>query len=90
MVTVGAILGMAAHLEGKGLGMIDMAGLAQKGGAVFSHVRLANRQEDIHAIGSGRAPRDLVLGCDLVVSGHRKVLSAIARGRTHLVVKPPR
>ena len=41
VVTLGAILGMAAHLEGKGLGMIDMAGLAQKGGAVFSHVRLA-------------------------------------------------
>jgi indolepyruvate ferredoxin oxidoreductase len=42
VVTIGAILGMAAHLEGKGLGMIDMAGLAQKGGAVYSHVRLAN------------------------------------------------
>ncbi|KTS37347.1 indolepyruvate ferredoxin oxidoreductase [Methylobacterium indicum] len=86
VVTVGAILGMAAHLEGKGLGMIDMAGLAQKGGAVFSHVRLANRQEDIHAIRVGAGAADLVLGCDLVVSGNRKVLSAIAKGRTHLVV----
>ncbi|MGF3024464.1 indolepyruvate ferredoxin oxidoreductase family protein [Methylobacterium aquaticum] len=86
VVTIGAILGMAAHLEGKGLGMIDMAGLAQKGGAVFSHVRLANRQEDIHAIRVGAGAADLVLGCDLVVSGHRKVLSAITKGRTHLVV----
>ncbi|NGM37862.1 indolepyruvate ferredoxin oxidoreductase family protein [Methylobacterium sp. DB0501] len=86
VVTIGAILGMAAHLEGKGLGMIDMAGLAQKGGAVFSHVRLANRQEDIHAIRVGAGAADLVLGCDLVVSGNRKVLSAIAKGRTHLVV----
>ncbi len=86
VVTVGAILGMAAHLEGKGLGMIDMAGLAQKGGAVFSHVRLANHQEDIHAIRVGAGAADLVLGCDLVVSGNRKVLSAIAKGRTHLVV----
>ena len=44
VVTIGAILGMAAHLEGKGMGMIDMAGLAQKGGAVYSHV--APRQHD--------------------------------------------
>ncbi len=86
VVTIGAILGMAAHLEGKGLGMIDMAGLAQKGGAVFSHVRLANRQDDIHAIRVGAGAADLVLGCDLVVSGNRKVLSAITKGRTHLVV----
>ena len=50
VVTIGAILGMAAHLEGKGCGMIDMAGLAQKGGAVYSHVRLAND--------AGRHPRD--------------------------------
>ena len=50
VVTVGAILGMAAHLEGKGCGMIDMAGLAQKGGAVYSHVRLAKSPDDIHAI----------------------------------------
>ena len=60
VVTIGAILGMAAHLEGKGLGMIDMAGLAQKGGAVYSHVRLANSQDDIHAIrvsGGSGAPR---------------------------------
>ena len=42
VVTIGAILGMAAHLEGKACGMIDMAGLAQKGGAVYSHIRLAN------------------------------------------------
>ncbi len=86
VVTVGAILGMAAHLEGKGLGMIDMAGLAQKGGAVFSHVRLANRQDDIHAIRVGAGAADLVLGCDLVVTGSRKVLAAVTPGRTHLVV----
>jgi indolepyruvate ferredoxin oxidoreductase len=54
VVTIGAILGMAAHLEGKGCGMIDMAGLAQKGGAVYSHVRIARTPEDIHAIRVGR------------------------------------
>src|SRR6478752_359123 len=50
VVTVGAVLGMAAHLEGKGCGMIDMAGLAQKGGSVFTHVRIARTPDDIHAI----------------------------------------
>src|SRR5438876_371757 len=50
IVTIGAVLGMAAHLDGKGCGIIDMAGLAQKGGAVLSHLRIARRPEDIHAI----------------------------------------
>ncbi|MFI5013136.1 MAG: indolepyruvate ferredoxin oxidoreductase family protein [Hyphomicrobiales bacterium] len=86
VVTVGAILGMAAHLENKGCGMIDMAGLAQKGGAVYSHVRLANRQEDIHAIRVAARDADLVLGCDLVVTGTKKVLAAVRSGVTRLVV----
>ena len=55
VVTIGAIIGMAAHLEGKGLGMIDMAGLAQKGGAVYSHVRLAKRQRTSTRSASRRA-----------------------------------
>ena len=86
IVTIGAILGMAAHLEGKGCGMIDMAGLAQKGGAVFSHVRLANRPDDIHSIRVAAGDADLILGCDLVVSGSRKVLSSISAGKTTVVV----
>ena len=86
VVTIGAILGMAAHLEGKGMGMIDMAGLAQKGGAVYSHVRLADHQNDIHAIRVTAGQADLVLGCDLVVTGTKKVLGAVKAGRTHLVV----
>jgi indolepyruvate ferredoxin oxidoreductase len=86
VVTIGAIIGMAAHLEGKGCGMIDMAGLAQKGGSVYSHVRLANAPEDIHAIRVAAASADLVLGCDLVVTGTKKVLAGIQAGRTTLVV----
>jgi indolepyruvate ferredoxin oxidoreductase len=86
VVTIGAILGMAAHLEGKGLGMIDMAGLAQKGGAVYSHVRLANSQDDIHAIRVTAGAADLVLGCDLVVTGTKKVLASVKHGQTALVV----
>ena len=85
VVTVGAVLGMAAHLEGKGCGMIDMAGLAQKGGAVFSHVRIANAPEDIHAIRVSAGKADLILGCDLVVSGSKKVLAAVREGETIFV-----
>jgi indolepyruvate ferredoxin oxidoreductase len=86
IVTIGAILGMAAHLEGKGCGMIDMAGLAQKGGAVFSHVRLANRPEDIHSIRVAAGDANLVLGCDLIVTGSRKVLSSIRTGKTTVIL----
>ena len=86
VVTIGAILGMAAHLEGKGCGMIDMAGLAQKGGAVFSHVRIAPTPADITAIRISAGKADLVLGCDLVVSGSRKVLAAVREGETKFLV----
>ncbi len=86
VVTIGAILGMAAHLEGKGCGMIDMAGLAQKGGAVYSHVKLAAAPEDIHAIRVGAGHADLVLGCDLMVTGSARVLGAIRQGETAVVV----
>ncbi len=79
VVTIGAILGMAAHLEGKGCGMIDMAGLAQKGGAVFSHIRIARTPEDIHAIRVSAGKADLILGCDLVVSGARRCSPRCAR-----------
>jgi len=86
VVTIGAIIGMAAHLEGRGCGMIDMAGLAQKGGAVFSHIRLARSPEDIHAIRVSAGMADLVLGCDLVVSGSKKVLASVKPGETVFVV----
>jgi indolepyruvate ferredoxin oxidoreductase len=86
VVTIGAIIGMAAHLEGKGCGMIDMAGLAQKGGAVFSHIKLSRKPEDIHAIRVAAGDADLVLGCDLVVSGAKKVLASLRSGETGFFV----
>jgi indolepyruvate ferredoxin oxidoreductase len=86
IVTVGAILGMAAHLEDKGVGVLDMAGLAQKGGAVQSHIRLAHKPDDIHAIRVAARDADLVIGGDIVVAGNKKVLAAATRGRTHMVV----
>jgi indolepyruvate ferredoxin oxidoreductase len=86
IVTIGAIVGMAANLEGKGAGVIDMAGLAQKGGAVFSHIRIANTPDDIHAIRVAAGGADLVLGGDSVVVGSKKVLGAIKAGHTRVVV----
>ncbi len=86
IVTVGAILGMAAHLEGKGAGMIDMAGLAQKGGAVYSHIRIANTPEEIHAIRVAAGGADVIIGGDIVVLGSKKVLGAIKQGHTRVIV----
>jgi indolepyruvate ferredoxin oxidoreductase len=86
VVTIGAILGMAAHLESKGCGSIDMAGLAQKGGAVFSHVKIARSPGDIHAIRVAAGEADLVLGCDLVVSSSKTVLAAMRAGETGVLV----
>src|SRR5712675_1544728 len=86
IVTIGGILGMAAHLEGKGVGVIDMAGLAQKGGAVYSHMRVAERPEDIHAIRIAAGGADLVLGGDIVVAGNKKVLAAVKHGKTDMVI----
>jgi indolepyruvate ferredoxin oxidoreductase len=63
-----------------------MAGLAQKGGAVFSHIRIAERPEDIHAIRVGARGADLVIGGDIVVAGNKKVLSAVKPGNTAMVV----
>jgi indolepyruvate ferredoxin oxidoreductase len=77
---------MAAHLEGKGVGVIDMAGLAQKGGAVFSHMRIAKHPDDIHAIRIAAGGAELVLGGDIVVSGNRKVLAAVQHGKTDMVI----
>jgi indolepyruvate ferredoxin oxidoreductase len=86
IVTIGGVLGMAAHLDGKGVGIIDMAGLAQKGGAVHSHIRIANAPGDIHAIRMAAGGADLVLGGDIVVAGNKKVLAAVKHGATRMVI----
>ncbi|MBI3436267.1 MAG: indolepyruvate ferredoxin oxidoreductase family protein, partial [Proteobacteria bacterium] len=86
VVTIGAILGMAAHLEGKAVGIIDMAGLAQKGGAVSSHMRIARQAGDIHAIRVHACGADLVIGGDMVVAGGKKVLGAVRPGATRMII----
>ena len=85
VVTLSAVLGQAAHLEAKGFGAIDMTGLAQKGGAVACHMRVARDVAQIHAIRAGVAGADLVLGCDLVVTASNKVLETIKPDHTAVV-----
>ncbi|QXT38291.1 indolepyruvate ferredoxin oxidoreductase family protein [Gymnodinialimonas ceratoperidinii] len=86
VVTIGAVMAQAAQLDGKGVGMIEMAGLAQKGGAVAIHLRLANRPEDISAIRVGAGEADAVIGGDLVVTGGAKTLAQMTTGRTGAAV----
>jgi indolepyruvate ferredoxin oxidoreductase len=86
VVTIGALLGMAAHLEGKGVTVLDMTGLAQKGGAVLSHVRIAARPEQIHAVRIAAGNADLLLGCDLVVAAGAEAVSRVRAGRSRAIV----
>ncbi len=86
VITIGALMTMAAHLEGKAAAVIDMTGLAQKGGPVTSHVRIAPTAEDIKAVRVAAAGADLVLGCDAVVAGSARSLAAIDPGHTAVFV----
>jgi indolepyruvate ferredoxin oxidoreductase len=86
VVTIGAVLAQAAQIDGKGAGMMEMAGLAQKGGAVNIHCRLANRPEDISAIRVATGECDALIGGDLVTSGGSKTLGLTSTGRTGAVV----
>ncbi|WP_019399336.1 MULTISPECIES: indolepyruvate ferredoxin oxidoreductase family protein [unclassified Pseudoxanthomonas] len=86
VVTIGALLGMAGHLEGKGATVLDQTGLAQKGGAVTTHVRLARRPADIHAVRIAAGEADLVLGCDMVVVNDYWALSKVRAERSEVVL----
>src|SRR5450432_285423 len=86
VVTIGALIGMAAHLEGKGCTVLDFTGLAQKNGAVMSHIRLAPKPEDLHAVRIAAGGANLVLGCDMVVAASPAALSRIEPGITKAVI----
>ncbi len=86
VVTIGALIGMAAHLEGKGATVLDQTGLAQKGGAVTCHLRIARAPSDIHAVRIAAGEADLVLGCDMVVVNDYWALSKIRAGRSRVVL----
>ncbi|GAA4857330.1 indolepyruvate ferredoxin oxidoreductase family protein [Luteimonas vadosa] len=86
VVTIGALLGMAGHLESRGSTVLDQTGLAQKGGAVTTHVRIARTPEDIHAVRIAAGEADLVLGCDMVVVNDYWALSKLRAGRSQVVL----
>ena len=86
VITVGQILAMAAHLEGRGVSVLDMSGLAQKGGPVMSHVKIAANPDDLHSTRLGTGAADLVLGCDLIVTASSDAVSRMSAGTTQAVV----
>jgi indolepyruvate ferredoxin oxidoreductase len=86
VVTIGHILGMAAHIEGKGAALIDMVGISQKNGAVVTHLKIGARPEDIAAVRVARGQADLILGCDLVTTASARILAGASRQRSHAVV----
>ena len=86
VITIGQILGVAAHLEGRGVSVLDMSGLAQKYGAVMSHVKIAATPEEVRVARLGTGEARLLLGCDLVVSASTDALDKMQAGRTRAVV----
>ena len=86
VITIGALLGMAAHLESKGCSVLDQTGLAQKGGAVVSHVRIAARPGDITTTRIANGAANLVLGCDVVVTAGADTRATMRAGKTTVVV----
>ncbi|MDD0810895.1 indolepyruvate ferredoxin oxidoreductase family protein [Curvibacter sp. RS43] len=86
VITIGQLLGVAAHIEGKGIVTQDAAGLAQKGGATWSHVLIAERQDDIRTTRVSVAAADLVLGCDPLVAAGKETLARMREGRTFVAL----
>jgi len=86
IVTAGAILAMAAHLEGKGVTVLDVTGLSQKAGPVLSHVRVAERQESLHAARIAAGEADAIIAADLVVAAGEEALATARRRVTRAVV----
>lgn len=86
VITIGSLLGMAAHLEGKGVITQDAAGLAQKGGSTWSHIQIANRVDAIYTTKVDMAKADLVIGCDPIVTATPTTMSVMQPGRTFIAL----
>ncbi len=86
VVTVGQLITMAAHLEGKGASVLDFMGFAQKFGPVLSYIRIANTPADINQVRIESARADALIGCDLVVSSSPKASATYLPGHTRAVV----
>ena len=86
VITIGQLLGMAAHIEGKGIVTQDAAGLAQKGGATWSHALIAGLQDAIRTTRVGTAAADLILAADPLVAVNPETLARMREGRTHVAL----
>jgi indolepyruvate ferredoxin oxidoreductase len=86
IVTTSAGLAMSAHIEEKGVTALDIAGLAQKNGAVYSHIRIADNQDSLHAVRIAAGGADLLLGCDMVTSGDAETIGKLRNGRAKAIV----
>ncbi len=86
VITIGQLLGMAAHIEGKGIITQDAAGLAQKGGSTWSHVLISDRPDGICTTRVGTASADLIIGCDPIVTANKETMARMREGRTHVAL----
>lgn len=86
VITIGQLLGVAAHLEGRGVVTQDAGGLAQKGGATWSHIQIANRPDAIHTTKVDTAKADLVIACDAIVGANKYTMSVMREGRTFVAL----
>src|SRR5690606_23042253 len=86
VVTIGALLTMAAHLEGKGASVRDFMGFAQKGGTVLSYVRLAPDPQDLKQVRIDTGTANALIACDMVVGTSEKVMRTLQKGLTRIVV----
>jgi indolepyruvate ferredoxin oxidoreductase len=86
VITIGALLGMAAHLEGKGVTVLDMTGMSQKNGSVTSHVRIAASADAIRAPRIATGEADLILGCDMLTAGAQDAIAKMRPGRTAAII----
>jgi len=90
IITIGALLGMASHIEGKGVSVLDMTGVAQKGGAITTHVRIARDPDEIRSIRIAAGDADAVIGCDMIVTCENDVMVRMQRGTTRAAVNTNR
>ena len=86
VITVGALMGMAAHLESKGASVLDMTGMSQKNGSVTSHVKIAKTPAHLRAQRIATGEADLILGCDMLTAGAQDAISKMRPGRTMAVI----
>ncbi|RYG12406.1 MAG: indolepyruvate ferredoxin oxidoreductase family protein, partial [Burkholderiales bacterium] len=86
VITIGQLLGMAGHIEGRGIVTQDAGGLAQKGGATWSHVLIGDSADDIRTTRVSMAGADLIIGCDPIVTAGKETVLRMREGRTHVAL----